>query len=173
MTLPRPSLPQCARALLGAFNVVLWTAVVWGAAIALLGFPYRIGVDGQKARCLPWSVFLIDRRVPAQIEKGDLIQFRAGALGHGFDGLLFVKMVGATAGDEVEVRNDELRINGKPYDRLWLMRTLKQAPGALDRRFVVKPGEYLMLGTTTDSYDGRYWGPIQQEQIVGSAHPLF
>jgi len=173
MTVFRPSWQHIQSACLIAFNLVVWVVVGWAAAIAIFDFPYRVGVDGQKARCLPWSVFLIDRTVPASIHVGDLIQFQAGALGYGFDGLLFVKQVGAVAGDVVEVRSDDLWINGKQYDHLWLMGTLKKRASEFDRKYVVKAGEYLMLGTSRDSFDGRYWGPIQQGQIVGSATPIY
>lgn len=155
------------------FNGVVIVFLVWIAAVNLLGFPYHLGVDGQNARCLPWSVFVVKKTVPVEIHLGDLLQFRVDDIGHGFDGLLFVKMVGAIPGDHVEIRNDEMFINGRSRGKLWLIKTLKKRPGDFDRTFVVPPGEYLMLGTTPESLDGRYWGTIKKEQILGSAFPIF
>ena len=167
------TLQTVGRAARIAFNVFIFLLLLWAAAIDLFGFPYRLGIDGQKTRCLPWSVFIIQRTVPTQINKGDLLQFKAGALGFGFDGLLFVKQVGAVPGDRVEVRNDVLYINGTAIDRLWLMKTMKREKGSFDRSFIVPSGEYLMIGTARESFDGRYWGTIKKEQILGNATPLF
>lgn len=155
------------------FNVLVFGFLIWIVAVNFLGFPYRLGVDGQKIRCLPWSVFIIKRGMPEEIKAGDLIQFKAGTLGYGFDGLLFVKMVGAVPGDRVVIRNDQLYINDRLRDRLWLIKALKKKPGDFDRSFVVPQGELLMLGTVPESFDGRYWGTIKREQILGSSYPLF
>ena len=173
MLLVRNKLLQAGRAALYLFNGAVIVFVVWIAAVNLFGFPYHLGVDGQKARCLPWSVFVIKKAAPVEIQQGDLLQFRVNGIGHGFDGLLFVKMVGAIPGDRVEIRNDELFVNGSRRDKLWLIKTLKKQPGDFDRAFIVPPGEYLMLGTTPESFDGRYWGTVKKEQILGSAYPIF
>ena len=160
------------RCALIAFNCVAFVFVAWAIAVEN-GFPYRIGVDGQRVKCLPWSVYLIKRVPPEHIEIGDLLQFRAGALGYGFDGLLFVKQVAAGQGDKVEIRDDYLYINSAPRDRLWLIKTMRKPSGTFDRTFIVGPEEYLMLGTKPESYDGRYWGTINRNQILGTATPLF
>ena len=160
------------RLALIAFNCITFAVVVWAIAIEN-GFPYRLGVDGQRVHCLPWSVYLIKRTPPDGIEIGDLVQFRAGALGYGFEGRLFVKMVAAKPGDTIEIRDDYLYINGTARDRLWLLKTMKKAPRSFDRTFVVGPDELFMLGTLPESYDGRYWGAINRSQILGTATPLF
>lgn len=164
---------KVGRGGLFAFNGVMYAFVLWIAAVNIVGFPYRLGIDGQKVRCLPWSVFIVKSEVPRVIKPGDLVQYRTGKVGHGFDGLIAVKMVGAVPGDRVEIRDDELFINGQTRDRLWLIKTLRAKPGQFDRSFVVPPGEYLMLGTSRESFDSRYWGTVKQEQLLGSAIPVF
>lgn len=173
MQLVRSRLQKVGRAGLYLFNGVVIVFLAWIAAVNLFGFPYHLGVDGQKARCLPWSVFIVKKSVPVEVRQGDLLQFRVDGIGHGFDGLLFVKMVGAIPGDRVEIRGDELFVNGSSRGKLWLIKTLKKRPGDFDRVFVVPPDEYLMLGTTPESFDGRYWGTVKKEQILGSAYPIF
>lgn len=169
----RSFLLRFGRGALYVLNTLIILFLAWIVAVKLVDFPYRLGIDGQKVRCLPWSVFLVKQQLPASIKAGDLIQFRAGKVGHGFDGLVFVKMVGAVPGDHVEIRGDQLIINGKKHDRLWLLKSLQKKPGDLDATYVVPKGEYLMLGTTRESFDGRYWGTVEQEQLLGSARPLF
>ncbi|NYF32539.1 S26 family signal peptidase [Sphingopyxis sp. JAI108] len=33
-------------------------------------------------------------------------------------------------------------------------------------------GEYLLLGSAPDSFDGRYFGALRAESLIGTAHPL-
>jgi conjugal transfer pilin signal peptidase TrbI len=164
---------RVGRSALYVINTLIVLFLMWIAAVKFADFPYRLGIDGQKVRCLPWSVFLVKQQLPESIRAGDLIQFRAGQVGHGFDGLVFVKMVAAVPGDQVEIRGNQLFINGKLREQLWLLKALQQKPGDLDITYVVPKGEYLMLGTTRESFDGRYWGTVKQEQLLGSARPLF
>ncbi len=156
-----------------AYLTFLAVFLSWIFAFNVLGFPYKIGTDGQKLRCLPWSVFALRVGQPTDIQRGDLLQFKPRQVGYGFDGLLWVKMVGAIPGDRIDVKYDELWINGKFHDRLWLVKTLGKAPGFFNRSFILGVDEYLMLGTTKNSYDSRYWGPIKKEAILAAATPLF
>ena len=36
----------------------------------------------------------------------------------------------------------------------------------------LKPSQYFVLGRHRDSFDSRYFGPIEQSQVVGTAFPL-
>lgn len=36
----------------------------------------------------------------------------------------------------------------------------------------LKPSQYFVLGRHRDSFDSRYFGPIEQSQVVGAAFPL-
>lgn len=174
LTLPsKATFLKVGRGGLYAFNTVMYVFVLWIVAVNLGGFPYRLGIDGQKVRCLPWSVFIVKTEVPKVIMSGDLVQYRTGKVGHGFDGLIAVKMVGAIPGDKVEIRNDSLFINGQARGRLWLIKSLQAKPGQFDRSFVVPSGEYVMLGTSRESFDSRYWGTVKQEQLLGTAIPIF
>jgi conjugal transfer pilin signal peptidase TrbI len=170
------TLTNIASKVLRALQYTLAVLILVFLALILaakMGSPWRIGVDGQKLRCLPWSVFIIHRGAVESPLRGDLIQFMPDHVGHGFDGIPFVKMVGAVPGDQIEIRDDKLYINGVYRDRLWLIRALHKSPHDFDRRFMVAPGEILMLGTTPESFDGRYWGVITQKQVIGRAYPIF
>lgn len=166
-------LSRTEKAVLVAINLLLAPLLLWIVAVNVFHVPYHIGVDGQKERCLPWSVFLIKRAPPGNILPGDLLQFKAADIGHGFSGLVFIKQVAGVPGDRIRVSNDTLYINDRPVDNLWLVKTLGKKTGDFDRSFTVPPGEYFMMGTTPQSFDGRYWGTIHASQILGSATPLF
>jgi conjugative transfer signal peptidase TraF len=87
-----------------------------------------------------------------------------------------VKELVAIAGDEIELREDFLSVNGVIVDRTPLRpndslgRTLAHAPTG---RFVVAPGEIWVLGQHRErSWDSRYFGPIPIASVVGAARPL-
>lgn len=84
-----------------------------------------------------------------------------------------VKIVAGIPGDRLVVKDDFAYINGAPWGRLTLLRTLQKGSGSLDRDVHVPPGKVLLLGTTPYSYDGRYYGFIDQVDIEAEAIPVF
>jgi conjugative transfer signal peptidase TraF len=87
-----------------------------------------------------------------------------------------LKQVVATAGDEVELRGDDLAVNGQVIDRSQrlvedrLGRPLEALPLG---RSVVREGEIWVLGVhRARSWDSRYFGPIPVSSVVGVARPI-
>ena len=84
-----------------------------------------------------------------------------------------LKRVAASQGDLVCARGDQIRVNQAPpmkrqaHDRLG--RALDGWGGC--RR--LGPDEYLLLMSSPDSFDGRYFGPTPGGEIVGTARPLW
>jgi signal peptidase I len=90
----------------------------------------------------------------------------------------FIKRVIAVPGDTIEVRDAVLYLNGKPADDPRAHFEVPQdqrQPG--DRRdfygpTTIPPGNYFMMGDNRDhSYDSRFWGLVDFNQIEG--HALF
>jgi signal peptidase I len=127
--------------------------------------------------------------------RGDIVVFYSP-----HDGQRLVKRVIGLPGDTVELRNDNLILNGKPmnYKPLpeELLRDVAAAersqskyateelpgqthavaaiPGMPARRdygpFRVPEGQYFMMGDNRDnSFDSRYYGPVDRKQILGRA----
>lgn len=138
---------------------------------------YRIGLDMQRVGCLPWQGYLIALQpYKPTVARGDILMFSHDleVFHRQFPGVKSVaKLVAGLPGDQVEVRDDQLFINGVYWDRLWLLGFLEQPAGAFDRAYVVPEGHYFMAGTAPGSYDSRYWGPITQAQVTGYVRPLF
>jgi len=141
---------------------------------------YRIGIATQAATCLPgWRVLLIalDDRQP---HTDAVYAFRARGIETVFDGKTFfpdgtefAKVVSAVPGDRIAVGEEITSVNGEPRARgLALHRTLGKPTTAFVRTMTVPPEHYFFLGLSYDSYDGRYWGFVHANQIIGRAYRL-
>jgi signal peptidase I len=115
------------------------------------------------------------------------------------DGKRLVKRVIATPGDTIELRNEVLVVNGRPlkyvladiapvrdevYEDMRAVLAIEHGPNAPHQVMVlpsrsamrsfapikVPEGKYFMMGDSRDnSYDSRYFGVVDREQIVGRA----
>lgn len=130
-----------------------------------------------------------------QPNRGDIVVFFSP-----HDGKRLVKRVVGLPGDTVELRDNNLIINGRPVAYQPVDETVlrdvpvsEQAghtfatevlPGRHHavvaypavramRSFgplAIAPGKYFMMGDNRDdSFDSRYWGPVDRQQIVGRA----
>ena len=84
----------------------------------------------------------------------------------------FIKRVAAIAGDRVCAEGDALTINGGSA----IQRRAYDSAGAPLRRWngcrALLEHEVLLLGDAEQSFDGRYWGPINRNLIEGVWRPL-
>ncbi len=87
----------------------------------------------------------------------------------------FIKRVIGTPGDEIEMREGKVYVNGKPIDEPYVVykeaysRRLTAGRDDMPKR-VVPPNRYFLLGDNRDrSEDSRIWGYAQIEDIKGKA----
>lgn len=157
------------------------------AALAIIYVPlsafashYRIVYDSiNGANCLPYSVFLVDLR-DRVVERDEYIAFVSMQMEPFYqNGTLAVKLVAGVPGDHVTVNAKGVSVNGRHMgsllhlqqgERLWQM---GRRVGDVERDEQVPPGRLWMMGTNPRSYDSRYWGYIQKNQVVGRAIPLW
>jgi signal peptidase I len=128
-------------------------------------------------------------------QRGDIVVFYSP-----HDGMRLVKRVVGIPGDRIELRNNELILNGAPVEYQpiaeELLRHVTDAdrashlfaaeqlpgqshpvaayPGVRARRnfgpYEVPAGHYFMMGDNRDdSFDSRYYGPVERKRIVGQA----
>jgi type IV secretory pathway protease TraF len=93
----------------------------------------------------------------------------AAARGYAPANVPLVKRVAAIAGDRVCGEGRDLRINRhtvvrrRPVDGKGLSMPWWQGCG------VLPTGQLLILTSAPDSFDGRYFGPIEQGNVIGKA----
>jgi signal peptidase I len=107
-------------------------------------------------------------------QRGDIIVFHAEAKRD------YIKRVIAVAGDTVEVRNDQLYINGKLVDEPYLAKNREAAkadgePLTGDVGPVKVPeGHIFVMGDNRrNSQDSRAIGPVNVDKVVGRAEFVF
>jgi len=114
-------------------------------------------------------------RTEEPLELGSFVTVRAidvapaAAAARGFDGPRdrFIKRVAALAGDHVCAHGGAVTLNGGPrYHRRASDSTGAALPHWEGCR-TLGPNEVLLLGETADSFDGRYWGPVDVQTIEG------
>lgn len=107
-------------------------------------------------------------------ERGDVIVFHAPASancpsGTGCD---FIKRVLGLPGEQVEVKNNAIFIDGQPLTEPYIPASFETNPGAFSRNRVIilGPNEYFAVGDNRPySSDSRAWGPVPFDNIVGRA----
>jgi conjugal transfer pilin signal peptidase TrbI len=135
---------------------------------------YTFGYDGQIYKCIPgYSVYLIDKKDKA-LHKGKTYAFAANGTEPLIkNGTTLVKFLRGVPGDQVEIKPDtRIYINGEMTGG-----GLRYAErlGAKEEDFIGKAvidGLWFM-GTSIYSFDSRYWGVAQEDQVIGRAYPIF
>ena len=111
----------------------------------------------------PLGLPLLDRSP----QRGDVVVFRSPMASDEF----FVKRVIAVPGDEIEIRESGVIVNGRPLSEPWL------APGAshgFRAAEILPDGFYFVMGDARgNSVDSRAWGLLAGERIVGKARFVF
>lgn len=152
------------------FAVVSAAALAALAALALPAAEDRLLYNHTPS--VPVGFYL---RTDDPIQRGSFVTVRAAdvapqaAAARNFNGPRdrFIKRVVGLAGDHVCARGDELTLNGGPrYERRAYGSTGAALP-AWEACRTLGPDELLLLGDTADSFDGRYWGPIDVQTIEG------
>ncbi|MEO0761395.1 MAG: signal peptidase I [Pseudomonadota bacterium] len=167
---PIPLHPRRWRALAAAGLA----ALVLASLLDSLSTRYRLAYDGQATRCLEGWLFLVDLR-DAEIARGGFVAFRppASVAEHYGRPVAFLKRVAGLPGDRVTVGRDRTEVNGTVVgEGLALSPVLQVDAQDLVRSFIVPEGTLFLMGDTTDSYDGRYWGPLPASEIIGEARWL-
>lgn len=137
---------------------------------------FRYGKDTQTELCLdPYSRYLVNIRMRS-VTTGDFVAYTAKGLEpHIKDGETLIKIVSGVAGDYVEVRSDGgTYVNGEIVRQgLVLSDKLGKPQQEFVRAFVVPKGEVFLTAWHPRAYDGRYWGTVNTNQIVGKAWMLW
>lgn len=144
---------------------------------------YEFGV-AQGKPCMPGRFYFIERKVEGrmpQFKHGDLIVFRTDSRTAPYyePGTRFVKIVRGAPGDHVQIdAGGKVAITGKDYRFETVLEPqvaelLGRKVGDWAVNYVIPEGRYFAMGTLPDSYDSRYWGMVQPDQVVGKGLAVF
>ncbi|KAB8332679.1 signal peptidase I [Scytonema tolypothrichoides VB-61278] len=95
----------------------------------------------------------------------------------------FIKRVIGLPGEKVELRNGKVYINNQPLEEQYVSAQQRTAidvcisgaqPPFLSQPQTIPPDSYLVLGDNRNSsYDGRCWGVVPRNLIIGKAYKRF
>lgn len=109
----------------------------------------------------------------AVIRLPDALRALAAARGYLGETAYLIKPVAAGTGDLVCRHAATLIINGQVVAQARMAdergRELPRWSGCI----TLTAGQILTLSTAPDSFDGRYFGPIDRDHLVGVAHPVW
>jgi signal peptidase I len=110
--------------------------------------------------------------------RGDIIVFSAPDALQQRDA--FIKRIVGLPGDQVAISNYRVYVNGQPLSEKYLDPSVQTTvdkcgnPAFLSTPQVIPPDSYLVLGDNRDdSFDGRCWGVVPRNHIIGRAAFLF
>lgn len=158
---------------------VLLKMAIFASAITLAGYAftarYHIGLDTQEVKCIGnYSFFLVDRD-NTELERGGIYAFEARRVAPYFaEGTQMVKVLLGLPGDHVAIGEDgDIIINGERVaSGLPLAEDLGIDPSSFMGETVLQEGHYWFMGESGVSFDSRYWGTVEEEQVIGRAYPI-
>jgi signal peptidase I len=165
---------------------------------AFVAQAYNIPSGSMKPTLLVGDFILVNKLVYrfSEPKRGDVVVFKY-PIDPNID---FIKRIVALPGEEVEVRNNQVFINGKPLPLIEVGRGEENGvrkviyeevlPEGIKHKVqfyedfpfskrdfgpvVVPPNHYFVMGDNRDnSEDSRYWGFLPRENIVGKAFVIY
>jgi type IV secretory pathway protease TraF len=134
-------------------TVIVTSIVVAGLANRFAGVMVNL-TDSERT-----GIYL---RVPGKPERGGMVALRS-----------LMKHVVAVPGDVVTATQQGTHVNG----RLWPNSAIPEGTHGYQPfpfgTYTLRPGQYWLLGTSPDSWDSRYIGPVPIDLIESSVEPVW
>lgn len=135
------------------------------AAVYLL-FQFVVGVSAVNGNSMQNTLqdgdLVLYTRLNRAINRGDIVSLSLPS------GEYYVKRVVAVAGDEVDIREGRLYVNGRMEEAEYVLGETLAESLSLSYPCVVEEGKVFVLGDhRTESVDSRYFGSVSLEQITG------
>jgi signal peptidase I len=164
---PAPRLETTASGLGNLFRELAETLVL--TALIFLGIRmvvqnFRIEGRSMEPTLFPNEYLLVNKLSYGPLgdpQRGDIIVFQAWN-----DDKDFIKRVVGIPGDEIQIRDDKVYVNGVPLAEPYLTQPTTDTVGPI----TLGADEYYVLGDNRgNSSDSRTYGPLPRNRIVGKA----
>ncbi len=155
---------------------------------------YIIAFTRGNHYCLPYSLWLVDKT--QRPTRGDYACFIGRGIPNFADGIKWVKILSGMPGDVIEthkytpqernLQQTRVEVNGmtikmRPQGRVYINdaeyvvfeRDTKGRPLPMIEDQTIPAGKYFVHATSPRSFDSRYWGLIDENNIVGKATPIY
>lgn len=142
---------------------------------------YTLGKGGASATCLHARVFLIDHS-DTSLRYNQLVAFtqtKELTFMPESIGETWVKILVGQPGDTVRVTLDGVTvhtvdgaINEYPLNARRVIASLDWSE-EVEREWHLENGQLFVIGETESSFDSRFWGPTQVDNVQGASYALF
>lgn len=155
--------------------IITMTLITLVTCYQIIHTRYDIVIPTYKYSCLKnWHFGLIDKW-DHTILRNETYIFKSRYMMIRKDGEHIAKFIRAMPLDEVEITKDhKIYINSKLVGTgLGQANLYKKSPNYFIRHEKLGFDKYWGLGTTYNSVDSRYWGALDESQVIGRFIPLF
>ncbi len=141
-------------------NLTVTRITVIAASIVVAGLANSsAGLVVNLTNSEPTGIYL---RVPGEPERGGMVALRS-----------LMKHVVAVPGDVVTVTAQGTYVNGQLWPHSAVSTTASGYRHFPFGAYTLQPGQYWLLGTSPDSWDSRYIGPVPIDLIENTIRPVW
>jgi signal peptidase I len=161
--------------LLEIVETLVLTLIIFIVIQNFIAQPYKVQQSSMERTLLQEQYVLVDKLSPRfdTYKRGDIVVFTPPADWVGDDGTPFIKRVIGVGGDEVEIHDGGVYINGVRLDEPYIFEEDDGSPQSTEapqERWAIPEGELFLMGDhRQDSADSRAFGPVPVGQVIGRA----
>jgi signal peptidase I len=158
-------------------ETLVLTVVIFLGIQTFVAQPYKVQQGSMENTLLPDQYVLVDKLTPrwAAYSRGDIVVFDPPETWSSGGGVPSSKRVIGLPGDQVELRDGRVYVNGTALDEPYIFetngiaQTTEPSIGGLTE-WTVPNDELLVMGDhRQDSADSRTFGPIEVSHVIGRA----
>lgn len=158
-------------------ETLVLTVVIFLGIQTFVAQPYKVQQGSMENTLLPDQYVLVDKLTPrwATYQRGDIVVFDPPENWSAGGGVPFIKRVIGLPGDDVELRDGDVYVDGTMLDEPYIFeqngvpQTTEPAIGG-ESVWHVPDGDLLVMGDHRgDSADSRTFGPIAISSVIGKA----
>jgi signal peptidase I len=163
--------------LLEVVETLVLTLVIFLGIQTFVAQPFKVEGGSMESTVMPNQYVLIDKLTPhwAAYARGDIVVLNPPSQYSGSNGVPFIKRVIGLPGDDVQLKDGKVFVNGAALDEPYVLadggvrETTDPAPGGASE-WLVPQGDLLVMGDhRQNSADSRVFGPIEISQVIGRA----